>query len=372
MSENKTEIEGNAEFNELEKIKKEVKENKDDEIILEQNSGSLKIIKNLTGFVIGTTEYIALLVIDSFAKTFGLDTEGKSLNDILNMLYIAIEDPDVRDVLIKIMESLSDLLVIFIDELKEPMREVIDEMIDLGGESIEKLAKTLVTASIDALGIIPVGGEVLEAVMLFSTIVKQIQASVGVFLKTSVLLTSFIETGLGRVLPIKKGVDDVIAVINSIKERIPTMENMKNKAKERAGRMVHDTQDKSFEKTKRLLGEKRKKDTAAAVAESIRSLEKSEQQRSAAPAPAPAQETAPTVSEPTVSEPTVSAPPVSEPTVSEPTVSAPATTIQQGGSMKKIKKDIRNKSNHIKKTIKRFLNRNSNIRKVTRRVTHRN
>ena len=43
-----------------------------DENALIQNSGvlgSVKIIKNLTGFVIGTTEYIALLVIDSFAKT---------------------------------------------------------------------------------------------------------------------------------------------------------------------------------------------------------------------------------------------------------------------------------------------------------------
>ena len=216
MSENIPEIEGNAEFNDLEKRKNDLEEDKGDNHLI-QNSGllgSVKIINKLTGFVIGTTEYIALLIIDSFAKTFGLDTQGKSLNDILNILYIVIEDPDVRDVLIKIMESFSGLLVIFIDELKEPMREVIDEMIDLGGESIEKLAKTLVTASIDALGIIPVGGEVLEAVMLFSTIVKQIQASVGVFLKTSVLLTSFIETGLGRVLPIKKGVDEVIEVIN--------------------------------------------------------------------------------------------------------------------------------------------------------------
>ena len=358
MSENKTEIDGINEFNELEEIKKEAKKNKDENALI-QNSGllgSVKIIKNLTGFVIGTTEYIALLVIDSFAKTFGLDTEGKSLNDVLNMLYIVIEDPDVRDVLIKIMESLSGLLVIFIDELKEPMREIIDEMIDLGGESVEKLAKTLVTASIDVLGVIPLAGEVIEAVMVFDTIVKQIQASVGVFLKTGVLVTSFIETGLGSVLPIKKSVQDVIAVINSIKERIPTMENMKKKAKERAGRMVGDAQDKTFEKTKRLLYEKRKKDTTAAVAEAVRNLEKSEQPQSATTAPEP------------VSAPVSAPEPVSAPVSATGPVSAPG----QSGGMKKIKKDIRNKSNHIKKTIKRFLNRNSNIRNVTRRVTYRN
>lgn len=333
MSENKPEIEGNAEFNDLEKRKNDLEEDKGDNHLI-QNSGllgSVKIINKLTGFVIGTTEYIALLIIDSFAKTFGLDTQGKSLNDILNMLYIVIEDPDVRDVLIKIMESFSGLLVIFIDELKEPMREVIDEMVDLGGESVEKMAKTLVSVSIDSLGAIPVAGEVIEVVRVFDTIVKQIQASVGVFLKTGVLLTSFIETGLGSVLPIKKSIEDFIAVINSFKDRIPTMKNMEEAAKKRANRMVSDAKDKTFEKTRQSLEKKKKEYTAAAVANSVRNLTKSEQQRSATAAP-------------------VSDPP----------------SVQVGG-MKKIKKDIRNKSNHIKKTIKRFLNRNSNIRNVTRR-----
>ena len=326
MSENKPEIEGNAEFNDLEKRKNDLEEDKGDNHLI-QNSGllgSVKIINNLTGFVIGTTEYIALLIIDSFAKTFGLDTQGKSLNDILNMLYIVIEDPDVRDVLIKIMESFSGLLVIFIDELKEPMREVIDEMVDLGGESVEKMAKTLVSVSIDSLGAIPAAGQVIEVVRVFDTIVKQIQASVGVFLKTGVLLTSFIETGLGSVLPIKKSIEDFIAVINSFKDRIPTMKNMEEAAKKRANRMVSDAKDKTFEKTRQSLEKKKKEYTAAAVANSVRNLTKSEQQRSAPP------------------------------------------SVQRGG-MKKIKKDIRNKSNHIKKTIKRFLNRNSNIRNVTRR-----
>jgi hypothetical protein len=154
------------------------------------------------------------------------------------MLSIAIDDPEMRDILIKIMESLSSVLIIFIDELKAPLREVVDELIDLGGESIQKFAKTLVNSAIDVLGTIPIAGEIVEGAKLFDDVIKQIQASIGVVLKTSVLLTSFIESGLGSFTIIKKTIDDAISTINSVRDNIPTMENMKRKAIERAGRQV--------------------------------------------------------------------------------------------------------------------------------------
>jgi len=229
---------------ELKEIEKEVKEASN----LQEYSGILapiNVIENLTGFAIGTSEYIALLIIDGISKSLGLDTKGKSLKDVLNMLLIAIDDPEMRDILIKIMESLSSVLIVFIDELKAPLREVVDELIDLGGESVQKMAKTLVSASIDALGAVPVAGEIIEGFKLLDDVIKQIQASIGVVIKTGVLLTSFVETGLDSFTVIKKTIDDAISTINSVKKNIPTMENMKRKAEERAGRGLKNTASNS-------------------------------------------------------------------------------------------------------------------------------
>lgn len=224
---------------ELKEIKNEIQQSSN----LPEYSGILlpiNAIENLTGYAIGISEYIALLIIDGISKTLGLDTQGKSLKDVLNMLLIAIDDPEMRDVLIKIMESLSSVLIIFIDELKAPLREVVDELIDLGGESAQKMAKTLVSASIDALGAVPIAGEIVEGFKLLDDVIKQIQASIGVVIKTGVLLTSFVETGLDSFTVIKKTIDDAISTINSVKQNIPTMENMKRKALERAGRSVKE------------------------------------------------------------------------------------------------------------------------------------
>ena len=198
-------------------------------------SGITKVAEALGGFGIGMTEYIALLSIDALSKALGIDTKGKSLKDILLMFNTALDDPQIRDALMLVIRSLSQVLLIFIDELKAPLRELIQESIDLGASSVQKFAKSLISESIDVLGMVPGVGEVVEGVKLLDDVIKQMQAAIGVVLKTGVLLTSFLESGLDSFTTIKESVDNAVNTINSAFNSIPTMENMERAAKERAG-----------------------------------------------------------------------------------------------------------------------------------------
>ena len=207
---------------------------------LNKPSGLVGVIEALGGFGIGMTEYMALLIIDSLSKTFGIDTKGKSLKDILLMFNTVLDDPEVRDALILIMRSLSQVLLIFIDELKAPLKELVQESIDLGASSVQKFAKSLISESIDVLGVVPGVGEVVEGVKLLDDVIKQMQASIGVILKTGVLLTSFLESGLGSFTTIKESIDNAVNTINSAFNSIPTMENMERAAKERAANYLNN------------------------------------------------------------------------------------------------------------------------------------
>jgi hypothetical protein len=198
-------------------------------------SGITKVAEALGGFGIGMTEYMALLIIDALSKALGLDTKGKSLKEIFQKLNTALDDPQFRDVLVLVMRSLSQVLLIFIDELKPPLKELIQESIDLGATSLNKLAKSLVAESIDALGVVPGVGEVVEGVKLLDDVVKQIQAAIGVVLKSVTLFTSFLESGLDSFTTIKESVDNAVNTVNAAVNSIPTMENMERLAKERAG-----------------------------------------------------------------------------------------------------------------------------------------
>ena len=151
------------------------------------------------------------------------------------MFNTALDDPQIRDALMLVIRSLSQVLLIFIDELKAPLRELIQESIDLGASSVQKFAKSLISESIDVLGMVPGVGEVVEGVKLLDDVIKQMQAAIGVVLKTGVLLTSFLESGLDSFTTIKESVDNAVNTINSAFNSIPTMENMERAAKERAG-----------------------------------------------------------------------------------------------------------------------------------------
>jgi hypothetical protein len=255
------------------------------------------------------TEYMALLIIDSLSKALNLDTKGKSLKDILQMLNIALDDPQFRDALVLVMRSLSQVLLIFIDELKAPLKELVEESIDLGATSLNKLAKSLVAVSIDALGVVPGVGEVVEGVKLLDDVVKQIQAAIGVVLKSVILFTSFLESGLDSFTTIKESVDNAVNTVNSVVNSIPTMENMERAAKERAGHYL----DNKIANAQSAVQNKVKGAVQGAVQGAAQGF------------------------------------------------------INQSGGMKLLKKNNIERSNRIRKTIKVFLDRNNSSTTATRR-----
>jgi hypothetical protein len=102
-----------------------------------------------------------------------------------------------------------------VDELSGPLKEATLQFIDLGHEATVKLAKSFVAAAIDALGVVPVAGEVIEGIKFFDDVAKQIQSSINVFLKTFTLLTNLLGANLDRVDNIRTRIEGSVDKIKS-------------------------------------------------------------------------------------------------------------------------------------------------------------
>jgi hypothetical protein len=188
----------------------------------------------LSGIVsssIGITQYIAFFIINKVISVLGIDTSGKDLNNLLDEINRVIEDPVTRQKFLKVMNSIAEILVILVDELSGPLKEATSIFIDLGQEASVKLAKTFVAAAIDALGVVPGLGEVVEGIKFFDDVAKQIQASINVFLKTFTLLTNVLGANLDSFNSIKTRIQGNVDQIQSQFEGInlpelPAMPNM--------------------------------------------------------------------------------------------------------------------------------------------------
>lgn len=185
---------------------------------IDNNKSRLPEQPGLYGIVsstIGITEYVAFFIINKIITILGIDTSGKDLNNLLDDLYKGLENPETRQKFLLVMGSLAEILVVLVDELSGPLKEATLQFIDLGQEATVKLAKTFVAASIDALGVVPVAGEIIEGIKLFDDIAKQIQSSINVFLKTFTLLTNLLGASLDSVNNIKTRIDGSVEKIKS-------------------------------------------------------------------------------------------------------------------------------------------------------------
>jgi hypothetical protein len=177
---------------------------------------------------IGITEYIAFFIINKVTSILGIDTSGKDLNILLDEIYKVLEDPVTRQKFLLVMGSIAEILVILVDELSGPLKEATLKFIDLGHEATVKLAKSLVAAAIDALGTVPVAGEIIEGVKFFDDIAKQIQSSINVFLKTFTLLTNLLGASLDSFENIRSRIEGSVSKIKSQFQGInmPSMPSM--------------------------------------------------------------------------------------------------------------------------------------------------
>ena len=198
-------------------------------------TGIIGVGNAIFGFFISIFEYGILFIIHELSSILGIETEGKELNYILEQFNKALEDPQTREQLRLILTSLGEIFVIFLDELKEPLKEVVYEFIDIGADASNKIIKRLVDNILDAIGIIPGAGEVLEAIRAIDDVVIQIQAVIGFAIKSSTLFINFFGTSLDSIDNIKtriKGVTDKInSQIGSINSfvNIPSVDELKNK-----------------------------------------------------------------------------------------------------------------------------------------------
>jgi hypothetical protein len=203
------------------------------------NKTSLPEQSGLYGVVtssIGITQYIAYFIINKITSILGIDTSGKDLHNLLDEIYKVLEDPVTRKKFLLVMGSITEILVILVDELSGPLKQATLQFIDLGEEASVKLAKTFVAASIDALGVVPGVGEVVEGVKFFDDITKQIQASINVFIKTVTLLTNLLGANLDSFNNIRTRIQGSVEQIKSQFQDIgipslpslPSFDNLQN------------------------------------------------------------------------------------------------------------------------------------------------
>jgi len=198
-------------------------------------TGIIGVGNAIFGFFISIFEYGILFIIHELSSILGIETEGKDLNYILEQFNKALEDPQTREQLRLILTSLGEIFVIFLDELKEPIKEVVYEFVDIGADASHKIIKRMVDLLLDAIGIIPGVGEVLEAIRAVDDVVIQIQAVIGLAIKSSTMFINFFGSSLDSINNIKtriKGVTDKInSQIGSINSfaTIPSVDELKNK-----------------------------------------------------------------------------------------------------------------------------------------------
>lgn len=198
-------------------------------------TGIIGVGSAIFGFFISIFEYSILFIIHELSSILGIETEGKDLNYILEQFNKALEDPKTREQLRLILSSLGEIFIIFLDELKEPLKDVVYEFVDIGADASHKIIKRLVDLLLDAIGIIPGVGEILEAIRAIDDVVIQIQALIGVAIKSSTLFINFFGDSLDSINNIKtriKGVTDKmnsqIGRINSFVD-IPSVDELRNK-----------------------------------------------------------------------------------------------------------------------------------------------
>jgi len=285
-------------------------------------TGIIGVGSAIFGFFISIIEYGVLFIIHEMSSILGIETSGKDLNYILEQFNKALEDPKTREQLRLILTSLGEIFVIFLDELKEPIKEVVYEFIDIGTDASHKIIKRMVDIILDAIGIIPGVGEVLEAIRAIDDVVIQIQAVIGLAIKSSTMFINFFGSSLDSINNIKtriKGVTDKInsqiGTINSFVD-MPSVEELRNNLTNRVKTAIPNPQ--TYLDTK-------KEEMAQKVQEKI-------------------QEKQNTIPLPNVSH----------------------SSLQTGG-LKDAKRNIKLTTQRIKRTIKKFCNRHNKTKKCRRK-----
>jgi hypothetical protein len=318
------------------------------------NKSSLPEQEGLYGIVsstIGITEYIAFFIINKITTILGIDTSGKDLNKLLDEIYKVLEDPVTRKKFLLVMSSIAEILVILVDELSGPLKEATLIFIDLGQEATVKLAKSFVAASIDALGVVPITGEIIEGIKLFDDVAKQIQSSISVFLKTFTLLTNLLGASLDSFenvrTRIEGSVDKIKSQLQGLNINMPSIPSLDSlPSLENLERNINTGVSNFANSSLKEVQDKINTGIANAIP-------------SAYPPPPPPPPTSSAYTPPPPPPSSAYTPPPPPPPSSAYTPPPPPTSsaYEQTGGIKNIKKNINKTSNRITKKLNMFYNR---------------
>jgi len=304
-------------------------------------TGIIGIGSAIFGFFISIIEYGVLFIIHELSSILGIETEGKDLNYILEQFNKALEDPKTREQLRLILSSLGEIVVIFLDEFKEPIKEVIYEFIDIGTDASHKIIKRMVDIILNAIGIIPGVGEVLEAIRAIDDVVIQIQAVIGLAIKSSTMFINFFGDSLDSINNIKtriKGVTDKInsqiETINSF-ATIPSVEGLKDNLSKRVKTALPNPQA-YLDTKKEEMAQKMKEKVQEKVQEKVKETQNSMIDKGIS-AITPSNSYKPSLN-----------------------TLSPS---QTAGASKNAKRNIKLTTQRIKRTIKKFCNRHNKTKK---------
>lgn len=325
-------------------------------------SGLYGIVSMLFGFMISIAEYVVFYIIQEFSSLLGIQTEGKDLNYILDAFNKALDDPITREKFKLLLGSLGEILIIFLEEMKEPFKTIIYEFIDVGAEAAHKIVKKLVDIILNAIGIIPGAGEILEAIRTIDDVVIQVQALIRMVIQFSSVFTKFFGNSFTSVLNIKNRVDQVTNKIHQQLNKINTLTTLPSSTTEIKNQLNQKVKNMSsyLPSAQNIL-----KSATDSASNAITTAASSAITTALATGAEPA---ATAMAEPAATELNLPNVTTTEPSSSRYTNQQNPQAVSVGGSgFINVKKNILTISNRIRKTIKTFLNNEKNTKNIRKK-----
>ena len=319
-------------------------------------SGLYGIVSMLFGFMISIAEYVVFYIIQEFSSLLGIQTEGKDLNYILDAFNKALDDPTTREKFKLLLGSLGEILIIFLEEMKDPFKTIIYEFIDVGADAAHKIVKKIVDIILNAIGIIPGAGEILEAIRTIDDVVIQVQALIRMFIQFSSVFIKFFGNSFTSVLNIKNRVDQVTNKIHDQLNKINALTTLPSSTAEIKNQLNEKIKNmsSSLPSAQNILKSATDSASNAIVSAATGATTAALATGAAEPAAEPTAE--PTAEEPEA-ELKLPSVPTTESSSSRSTTNPEAVSVGGGGFIN-VKKNIQLISNRIRKTIKSFLNNN--------------
>lgn len=167
--------------------------------------------KKIVSLGIQGVDTIVDLGIDTVAKSIGENSNqsiDQSLSTIFNKLEVlktVIKSPEGQKILV-------DISIIVADLARDVLVPAIDETVDVLIAKSGKISKQIITTALDVVGVVPVVGEVVEAVRAISDIILATEHVIA----TGVKITGISAVAIGKVDDKKQQMQGLLARLTNM------------------------------------------------------------------------------------------------------------------------------------------------------------